>query len=77
VRDGFTAGAIFTSEQRLTQALGADAPHIMINGRAALTRLVGKNVVINPGFVPMLTLEPTDVAAYLMTPGESSAGPTQ
>ena len=28
-------------------------------------------------FVPMLTLEPTDVAAYLMTPGESSAGPTQ
>ena len=77
VREGFTAGAIFTSEQRLTQALGADAPHIMINGRAALTRLVGKNVVINPGFVPMLTLEPTDVAAYLMTPGESSAGPTQ
>lgn len=77
IRDDFTAGAIFTSEQRLTQALGADAPHIMINGRAALTRLVGKNVAINPGFVPMLTLEPTDVAAYLMTPGESSAGPTQ
>jgi hypothetical protein len=77
VREGFTAGAIFTSEQRLTQALGADAPHIMINGRAALTRLVGGNVVINPGFVPMLTLEPTDVAAYLMTPGESSSGPTQ
>ncbi|MEQ1491374.1 MAG: SseB family protein [Terricaulis sp.] len=77
VRDGFTAGAIFTSEQRLTHALGADAPHIMINGRAALTRLVGGNVVINPGYVPMLTLEPTDVAAYLMTPGESSSGPTQ
>ena len=77
VRDGFTAGAIFTSELRLTQALGADAPHIMINGRAALTRLVGGNVVINPGYVPMLTLEPTDVAAYLSTPGESSAGPTQ
>ncbi|ANP45228.1 hypothetical protein [Candidatus Viadribacter manganicus] len=77
VREGFTAGAIFTSEQRLTDALGANAPHIMINGRAALTRLVGKNVVINPGYVPMLTLEPTDVAAYLMTPGEASAGPTQ
>ncbi|MEQ1493700.1 MAG: SseB family protein [Terricaulis sp.] len=77
VREGFTAGAIFTSEQRLKQALGDDAPHIMINGRAALTRLVGGNVVINPGFVPMLTLEPTDVAAYLATPGESSSGPTQ
>ena len=77
VRDDFTAGAIFTSEERLTHALGADAPHIMINGRAALTRLVGGNVVINPGYVPMLTLEPADVAAYLMTPGESSSGPTQ
>jgi hypothetical protein len=77
VREGFTAAAIFTSEQRLTQALGADTPHIMINGRAALTRLVGGNVVINPGYIPMLTLEPTDVAAYLATPGESSAGPTQ
>jgi hypothetical protein len=77
VREGFNAGAIFTSEQRLTQVLGADAPRVIINGRAALTRLVGKNVVINPGLVPMLTLEPPDVAAYLATPGESSAGPTQ
>lgn len=77
VREDFNAGAIFTSEQRLIQVLGADAPHIMINGRAALTRLVGKNVVINPGLVPMLTLEPADVAAYLATPGETSAGPTQ
>jgi hypothetical protein len=77
VRPDFTAGAIFTSEQRLQQVLGADAPHVIINGRAALTRLVGKNVAINPGLVPMLTLEPTDLAAYLATPGESSAGPTQ
>lgn len=77
VREGFRAGAIFTSETRLKQVLGEDAPHIIINGRAAFTRLAGKNVVINPGLVPMLTLEPTDVAAYLLTPGESSAGPTQ
>lgn len=77
VREGFTAGAIFTSEERLTHALGADAPHIMINGRAALTRLVGGNAVINPGYVPMLTLEPPDLAAYLATQGTSSAGPTQ
>jgi len=77
VRDGFNAGAIFTSEQRLKSVLGEDAPHIIINGRAAFTRLAGNNVVINPGLVPMLTLEPTDVAAYLLTPGESSAGPTQ
>lgn len=77
VRPDFTAGAIFTSEERLKHVLGADAPHIMINGRAALTRLVGGNAVINPGYVPMLTLEPTDLAAYLATPGESSSGPTQ
>ena len=77
VREGFNAGAIFTSQQRLQQVLGADAPHVIINGRAALTRLAGKNVVINPGLVPMLTLEPPDLAAYLATEGESSAGPTQ
>jgi hypothetical protein len=77
VREGFVAGAIFTSEQRLQQVFGAEAPHIIINGRAAFTRLAGKNIVINPGLAPMLTLEPADVAAYLLTPGESSAGPTQ
>jgi hypothetical protein len=77
LREGFIAGAIFTSEQRLKTVLGEDAPHIIINGRAAFTRLAGKNIAINPGLVPMMTLEPTDVAAYLLTPGESSAGPTQ
>ena len=78
VRGAFVA-ALAGKNERVVQL-----PHPRItflaqnfNGRAALTRLVGKNVVINPGFVPMLTLEPTDVAAYLMTPGESSAGPTQ
>lgn len=76
-REGFRGGAIFTSEQRLQSVLGPNQPHVMINGRAALTRLVGKNVVINPGLLPFLTLEPRDVAAYLATPGESSAGPTQ
>ncbi len=76
-REGFRGGVIFTSEQRLQSVLGPDQPHIMINGRAALTRLVGKNVVINPGLVPFLTLEPRDLAAYLATPGESSAGPSQ
>lgn len=75
--EGFRGGVIFTSEQRLRTVLGPRAAHIMINGRAALTRLVGKNVVINPGLVPFLTLEPRDVAAYLATPGESSAGPSQ
>lgn len=77
IREGFNAGAIFTSEQRLQQVLGPDAPHVIINGRAALTRLVGKNVAINPGLAPMLTLEPQDLAIYLATEGESSAGPTQ
>jgi hypothetical protein len=73
----FTGRAIFTSASRVDAVFGADSPRIVINGRAALTRLVGQNVVLNPGLAPMLTLEPTDLAAYLATPGESSAGPTQ
>jgi len=77
VGGGFRAVAIFTSAQRVDEVLGADAPRIVINGRAALERLEGKNVVINYQLVPMLTLEPDDVARYLEPPGEASAGPTQ
>ncbi len=77
VREGFVAGAVFTSADRLTAVLGEDAPHIVINGRAAFQRLRGKNVVINPGLAPMLTLEAEDVSRYLETPGAASAGPSQ
>jgi hypothetical protein len=77
VRRGYRAGAIFTSAARVDAVLGADAPHVMINGRAALERLRGKNVVLNYRLAPMLTLDPEDVERYLETPGESSAGPTQ
>ena len=47
--------------------LGADAPRIMLNGRAALERLRGKNAVINFRLVPMLTLDDEDIAVYLAT----------
>lgn len=77
LRDGYRAGAIFTSAARVDAVLGADAPRVMINGRAALERLRGKNVVLNYRLAPMLTLDPEDVARYLDMPGESSAGPTQ
>jgi predicted nucleic acid-binding protein len=77
VRDGFIAGAIFTSTTRMDAVLGADAPRIILNGRAALERLRGKNAVINYRLVPMLTLDDEDVAAYLATEGSASAGPTQ
>ncbi len=73
----FRAVAIFTSAQRVDEVLGADAPRIVINGRAALERLEGKNIVINYRLVPMLTLEPDDVRRYLEPPGDASAGPTQ
>jgi hypothetical protein len=73
----FTGRAIYTSAARADAVLGADTPRIIINGRAALSRLRQSNVIINPGLAPMLTLEPADVAAYLEAPGESSAGPTQ
>ena len=77
VRDGFLAGAIFTSAARMDAVLGADAPRIVLNGRAALERLRGKNAVINFRLVPMLTLDDEDVARYLATEGSASAGPTQ
>ncbi len=78
VRPDFRAAAIFTSAQRVDEVLGPNAPRIVINGRAAFERVAGKNVVINYRLVPMLTLEPADVAAYLESaPAESSAGPTE
>lgn len=77
VRPGWRAGAIFTSAARLDAVLGAEAPRIMLNGRAALERLQGKNAVINFRLVPMLTLDAEDVAVYLASEGEASAGPTQ
>jgi hypothetical protein len=50
----------------------------MIGGRAAFERVSGKNVVINYHLIPMLTLEPADVAGYLaQAPGVASAGPTE
>ncbi len=77
VRPDFRAAAIFTSDQRVDQVLGANAPRIVINGRAAFERVAGKNVVINYRLVPMLTLEPADVARYLVDAPPASAGPTE
>lgn len=77
LRRDFRAAAIFTSSARMDSVLGPAAPRVVINGRAALERVRGKNVAINPGLTPMLTLEPEDVATYLATPGTASAGPTQ
>lgn len=77
VRSGWRAGAIFTTAARLNAVLGADAPRIVLNGRAALERLRGKNAVINYRLLPMLTLDAEDVALYLASEGTSSAGPTQ
>ncbi|MBX9745330.1 MAG: SseB family protein [Hyphomonadaceae bacterium] len=77
VNDTFRAVAIFTSAQRVDEVLGAETPRIVLNGRAALERVAGKNVVINYRLVPMLTLEPDDVARYLEPPGNGLAGPTQ
>lgn len=77
VRDGFLAGAIFTSAARMDAVLGADSPRIVLNGRAALERLRGKNAVVNFRLIPMLTLDDEDVATYLSTEGSASAGPTQ
>lgn len=77
VRPGWSGGAIFTSAARLQAVLGTDAPHVVLNGRAALERLRGKKAVINYRLVPMLTLDAEDVASYLATEGSAAAGPAQ
>lgn len=78
LHNGQDAIAIFTSSERVDTVLGEDAPRIMIAGRAAFERARGKNVVINYHLIPMLTLEPEDVASYLAAqPGVASAGPSQ
>lgn len=60
--------AVFTSSERLISVLGGEAHFANMTGRAALTRLTGQNVVLNYRLIPMLTLEPADVAEYLATP---------
>jgi hypothetical protein len=77
VRPGWRAGAIFTTAARLQAVLGEETPHIVLNGRAALERLRGKNAVSNYRLVPMLTLDDEDVAIYLATEGSAAAGPAQ
>lgn len=78
LREGVTAGLIFTSPARLDSVLGPSAPRAVLTGRAALTRLRGRNVILNARLTPMLTLEAEDVEAYLAAPvSPASAGPTQ
>ena len=62
--------AIFTSSDRLLSVLGGEAHFATMTGRVALTRLANQNVVLNYRLIPMLTLEPADVAEYLATPAE-------
>ena len=64
----FHGGAIFTSLNRLHQALGPNAPYAMMTGRQALERLRGRSVVLNIHLLPVLTLEADDVAQYLAQP---------
>lgn len=59
-------GAIFTSPSRQSEILGPASARRVMTGRQALSRLRGKNVVINMMLTPMLTLEPEDVAAFLV-----------
>mgnify|MGYP001373332685 CR=1 FL=1 len=67
--------AVYTSPARLTAILGADAPHAVLTGRAAFTRLRQSNITLNFGWAPMLTLEPEDIARYLGTPETPAAAP--
>jgi hypothetical protein len=74
--EGVHAGLIFTGTQRMDTVLGPMAPRVSLTGRAALERLRGRHVIVNAQLVPMLVLEPEDVAAYL-DGSATSAGPAQ
>lgn len=65
LRPDLSAGAVFTSTTRLNGVLGPASARRITTGRDALTRLRGKNVVLNYRLMPMLTLEPEDVAEWL------------
>lgn len=69
---------IFTSADLLNRRLGPETPRIAMNGRAALMRVRASNVVINPGYEPMLVLDPAGIAGFLGIPASAdSAGPAQ
>ncbi|GAM98551.1 hypothetical protein U91I_02186 [alpha proteobacterium U9-1i] len=67
VREDLSVGLIYSSATRLAGVLGPAAPRAMMTGRQALTRLAGQHVAFNLRLVPMLTLEPEDIAEYLAT----------
>ena len=73
-----SAAFIFTSSERVDEVLGPETPRQVMTGRAAFERLRGKNVLLNPQLMPMLTLEPEDLINYLAAPvPRASAGPAQ
>ncbi len=68
IQNNVQAAAIYTSPSRLAAILGDDAPHAVVTGRVALTRLRHSPVALNFGWAPMLTLDPADITRYLETP---------
>lgn len=69
----FRACLIFTSGARAREVMGPNAPFAVLNGRRALERLAGANVVININLTPTLVLEPEDVRTYLALPANADA----
>jgi len=75
---GQQVALIFTSGALLDARLGPDTPRLAMTGRAALTRVSETHVIINPGYAPMLALDPAGIAGFLDIPATlNSAGPAQ
>jgi len=75
---GERAALIFTSPGLLDARLGPATPRLAMNGRAALGRVSEHHVIINPGYAPMLALDPAGIAGFLDIPATpNSAGPSQ
>lgn len=60
-----TCAAVFTSSDRLMSVLGGETPFRTMTGREAFQNLAHQNIVLNYRLIPMLTLEPDDIAQYL------------
>ncbi len=64
-RPGYRTCLIFTSSARATEIMGADTPRLVLNGREALERVRGANVVININRRPFVTLDAEGVEGFL------------
>ncbi|MEM7700589.1 MAG: SseB family protein [Pseudomonadota bacterium] len=64
---GGSSAAMFTSEIRLREAFGPEAPFVALNGRAALQSIAGTGVMINAGSEGLWTFYDTPTIERILS----------